>query len=147
MGENVSAGEVRGFISELPGVKDAVVVGRRLGKYDGQAETALIVLDQQSLEGTAGGDEEEERFMSHLFQALGGKGVPKYAVPRLVTVRHELVDVGDTFKHAKQVVKNIDWGATSTVTGRQYYLDLEAETFKPLDRQAWARIEDGRAKL
>jgi len=127
-----------------------VVVGRRLNKYDGQAGTALIVLDQQSLEGTAGGggdEEEEERFMSRLFRALGGKGVPKYAVPRLVTVRHELVDVGDTFKHAKQVVKNIAWGATSTVTGRQYYLDLEAETFKPLDRQAWARIEDGRAKL
>ncbi|KAL6241447.1 hypothetical protein RBB50_011711 [Rhinocladiella similis] len=144
MGENVSAGEVRGFISELDGVKDAVVVGRRLDKYDGQAGTALIVLD---IEGEkAGKGVNEQVFMTGLFNALRAKGVPRYAVPRLVMVREELVDVGDTFKHAKNVVKNIEW-AVDNAGGRKYFLDLEDERFKPLDSMAWKRIEEGRAKL
>lgn len=147
MGENVSAGEVRGYISELPGVKDAVVVGRRLGKYDGQAGTALIVFDTASEKQGVGMG--EKAFITRLFKDLRAKGVPRYAVPRLVMVRDELVEVGDTFKHAKAVVKNIDWaGANPTaLQGRKYYLDLEAGTFRPLDRESWARIEDGRAKL
>ncbi|KIW16033.1 hypothetical protein PV08_06084 [Exophiala spinifera] len=143
MGENVSAGEVRGFISELDRVKDAVVVGRRLDGYDGQAGTALIVLDTQGEKGSGSGG--EQAFMAGLFKALRAKGVPRYAVPRLVMVREELVDVGDTFKHAKNVVKNIEWGVDGG--GRQYFLDLDNETFKPLDSTAWKRIEQGKAKL
>lgn len=145
MGENVSAGEVRGFISELPGVKDAVVVGRRLGAYDGQAGTALIVLDAESEKTGSGGT--EATFMARLFQDLRAKGVPRYALPRLVTVRDELVDVGDTFKHAKNVVKNIDWADVDSKQARKYYLDVQAERYKPLDRESWGSIEEGRAKL
>lgn len=182
MGENVSAGEVRGFISELPGVKDVVVVGRRLGRYDGQVGTALVVLDfDQSKENGAESvkqvvgepgrkikqvvagkkretrEETERRFMARLFRELRAKGVPRYAVPRLVMVREGLIDVGDTFKHAKMVVKNIDWGNISgpsekasqsgETEGRRYYLDLEEERFKPLDADAWAKIDQGKAKL
>lgn len=146
MGENVSAGEVRGYISELPGVKDAVVVGRRLNKYDGQAGTALIVLDTESEKQGAG--QSEAAFMTRLFKELRSKGVPRYAVPRLVLVRGDLVDVGDTFKHAKAVVKNIAWGVPDqSGSTRQYYLDLESETFKALDSDSWSRIDSGKAKL
>ncbi|KIW96451.1 uncharacterized protein Z519_03520 [Cladophialophora bantiana CBS 173.52] len=157
MGENVSAGEVRAFISELPGVKDAVVVGKRLAKYDGQVGTALIVLDPETNSSSSGSGEQrsgslarEKVFMSRLFRVLRSKGVPRYAVPRLVMVRNELVDVGDTFKHAKMVVKNIDWAKTADHQGqraRKYYLDLEEERFKELDAESWRRIDDGSAKL
>jgi acyl-CoA synthetase (AMP-forming)/AMP-acid ligase II len=150
----VSAGEVRGFISELPGVKDVVVVGRRLDKYDGQAGTALIVLDTESekLGSGAGG---EKVFMAGLFKVLRAKGVPKYAVPRLVMVREELVDVGDTFKHAKNVVKGIEWGDAEKGGNKywldleegRYWLDLEEGRYKSLDRESWKRIEEGKAKL
>jgi acyl-CoA synthetase (AMP-forming)/AMP-acid ligase II len=146
MGENVSAGEVRGFISELPGVKDAVVVGKRLNKYDGQAGTALIVLDHEGSEKQGAGVAGEAVFMSTLFKVLRAKGVPRYAVPRLVMVRRELVDVGDTFKHAKAVVKGIDWSA-SAVDSKKYYLDVEEERFKELNQAAWSRIQEGKAKL
>ncbi|KIW73966.1 hypothetical protein PV04_02040 [Phialophora macrospora] len=155
MGENVAAGEVRGFISELPGVQDAVVVGKRLGKYDGQVGTALIVLasnpEKDSNKGKAGpGPSAAERaFMARLFRDLRAKGVPRYAVPRLVLVRNELVDVGDTFKHAKVVVKNIEWG-TDDPSGRtrKYYLDMDKEpVFRELDASSWKRIEEGKAKL
>lgn len=142
MGENVSAGEVRGFISELPGVKDAVVVGRRLDKYDGQVGTALIVLDADSEKRG------EAAFMARLFKELRAKGVPRYAVPRLVLVRNELVDVGDTFKHAKVVVKNIEWGKNEGGSNaKKYFLDLAEERFKLLDGESWNSIETGRAKL
>ncbi len=168
MGENVSAGEVRGFISELPGVKDAVVVGRRLDGYDGQAGTALIVLDNNNdkeSEKQGRGASTEKVFVAGLFKALRSKGVPKYAVPRLVMIREELVDVGDTFKHAKNVVKNIEWadvdadvdadadasgkdkGKDKGKGGNKYWLDLEEERYKSLDRESWKRIEEGKAKL
>ena len=150
MGENVSAGEIRGLISELPGVKDAVVVGKRLDKYDGQAGTALIVLDTPSSapqeKSTA-----EKTFMTNLWKDLRAKGVPRYAVPRLVLVRNELVDVGDTFKHAKMVVKGIEWGKPdATGQTRKYYLDMSGQgepVFRELDDGAWKGIEGGRAKL
>ena len=146
MGENVSAGEVRGFISELPGVKDAVVVGKRLGKYDGQVGTALIVLDVQNEQEKNILGLSEKTFMASLFKDLRGKGLPRYAIPRLVMVRNELVDVGDTFKHAKNAVKNIDW-STSEGSARKYYLDVEKERYVDLDQTSWQSIEQGKAKL
>lgn len=146
MGENVSAGEVRGFISELAGVKDAVVVGKRLDKYDGQVGTALIVLDDESEKQGSG--QSEAVFVKTLFKQLRSKGVPRYAVPRLVLVRGDLVDVGDTFKHAKAIAKNIAWGEPdSSGLTRKYYLDLQAEVFKPLDAASWQAIHLGKAKL
>ncbi|KAJ9608398.1 hypothetical protein H2200_007386 [Cladophialophora chaetospira] len=150
MGENVSAGEVRGFLTEIPGVKDAVVVGKRLGKYDGQAGTALIVLEDTTSE-KQGSSSSEKGFMAALFKELRAKGVPRYAVPRLVLVRNELVDVGDTFKHAKMVVKGIEWGSEDqSGRTRKYFLDMEGEKepiYRLLDAKGWRRIEEGRAKL
>ena len=137
-GENVSAGEVRGFISELDGVKDAIVVGRRLDRYEGQVGTAMIVL-------CSGFD--EENFIAKLYRALRAKGVPKYAVPRLVLVRRDLVDVGDTFKHAKMVLKNVAWGSSTEKGGNQYHLDPDRQVYVNLDAEAWGKIQTGRAKL
>ncbi|KIY00994.1 uncharacterized protein Z520_03660 [Fonsecaea multimorphosa CBS 102226] len=79
--------------------------GRRLAKYDGQAGTALIVLDPASHKGNG---LNETAFMARLLSELRAKGVSKYAVPRLVMVQEDLVDAGVTFKQAKNVVKNID---------------------------------------
>ena len=137
-GENVSAGEVRGLISELQGVKDVVVAGRRLEKYDGQAGTAQITLD----EGV-----DEKTTIGKLYKDLTNKGLPKYAVPRLVLIRWDLVDVGDTFKHAKAILKNVAWGSKVDGSTNQYYLDLEKGAYVRLDADAWGRIHKGQAKL
>lgn len=137
-GENVSAGEVRGIISELEGIKDVVVAGRRLDKYEGQAGTAIITLDQGV---------NEEKTIGQLCKELTKKGVPKYAIPRLVLVRWELVDVGDTFKHAKMVLKNIAWGTNIVGDGNQYCLDLDKQAYIRLTADAWENIQIGRAKL
>lgn len=143
MGENVSAGEIAGFISQLPGVVDVIIVGRRLERYDGQAGTALVVLEpgKQSSAETA--------FIQSLCGSLLRKGVPRYALPRLVTISYRLSDVGHTFKHSTASTKNINWGDLSVKEGdgRKYYLDTEASTYKPLDRDVWAGIEAGKVKL
>ncbi|KAK4943652.1 hypothetical protein LTR10_016749 [Elasticomyces elasticus] len=102
-GDNVSAGEIRGFISELPHVQDVVVVGKQLKGYDGQAGVAAISLDSSL-------PDVETQFIQRLYGNLKKKGVPDYALPRLVALTNELVAVGATFKHAKQVVKGLVCG-------------------------------------
>ena len=136
-GENVSAGEIRAYISELPEVHDAVVVGKPLKGYDGQAGVAAISLTDEAKKIGDG-------FMAGLHAELKKKGVPHYAMPRLVCITDE-IKVGDTFKHAKQVVKALEWG--DLVTGKQYYLDLATSTYTPLDVISWASIRAGTAKL
>ena len=136
-GENVSAGEIRAYISELPDVHDAVIVGKALKGYDGQAGVAAICLTEEAKED---GDE----FMIGLYAELKKKGVPHYAMPRLVCVTDE-IKVGDTFKHAKQAVKALQWG--DAAVGKQYQLDLAASKYVPLDVAGWSRIQAGTAKL
>jgi acyl-CoA synthetase (AMP-forming)/AMP-acid ligase II len=136
-GENVSAGEIRGYIAELPEVQDAILVGKVLTGYDGQAGAAAIFL-------SVGTKQEEQTFMKSLCENLKQKGVPKYALPRLVVLTDE-IKVGDTFKHAKQIVKAVDW--SDVAGGKKYYLDVANGCYSPLDQASWGRIEAGKAKL
>jgi acyl-CoA synthetase (AMP-forming)/AMP-acid ligase II len=78
-GENVAAGEVRDHVSALDGVVDATIYGLRLDGYDGQAGCAAIFLNGAEVHG----------FMSDLWRNLRDRGVPKYAVPRLVRVEKQ----------------------------------------------------------
>ena len=76
-GENVSAGEVREYMCNLPGVVDVVVFGLGLKAFDGQAGCATIFLNPNTNIDT---------FMAGLYKALRSKGVPTYAAPRLIRV-------------------------------------------------------------
>ncbi|KPI44704.1 Very long-chain acyl-CoA synthetase [Cyphellophora attinorum] len=136
-GENVSAGEIRAFISDFDEVQDAVVVGKVLKGYDGQAGVAALSLLCTTRE-------EEALFMDGLYPRLKAKGVPHYAFPRLVAITDE-VKVGDTFKHAKQIVKALLWSDVSD--GKKYWLDVKGERYVPLNEMSWADIDGGRAKL
>lgn len=137
-GENVSAGEVAAFIRALPRVHDVMVAGKQLKGYDGKAGVAAVTLESAA-------PEEEAAFIDGLYQSLKVKGVPSYALPRLVVVTSE-VAINDTFKHAKQALKNQDWKPSSTVKGSSKYW-LDGDAYKPLVPTAWAQIEAGRAKL
>ena len=85
-GENVAAGEVRDHVAALEGVVDATIYGLRLDAYDGQAGCAAIFLE----EGTG---TNAEMFMSTLYKQLRKRGVPKYAIPRLVRVERQEYDL------------------------------------------------------
>jgi acyl-CoA synthetase (AMP-forming)/AMP-acid ligase II len=142
-GENVSAGEIRGFIAELDEVQDVVVVGKVLKGYDGQVGVAAICFQDDFTDA-----KQQERFLRELFAKLKARGVPHYAFPRLIIVTNE-IKVGDTFKHAKQVVKAVDWSdVTGRVTkGTKFVLDLKKEQYMPLTTEGWGAIAAGTAKL
>jgi acyl-CoA synthetase (AMP-forming)/AMP-acid ligase II len=78
-GENVAAGEVRDHVAALDGVIDATIYGLRLDAYDGQAGCAAIILENGVNPTT---------FMSSLYKNLRDRGVPKYAIPRLVRMEN-----------------------------------------------------------
>jgi acyl-CoA synthetase (AMP-forming)/AMP-acid ligase II len=79
-GENVAAGEVRDHVAALDGVVDATIYGLHLEAYDGQAGCAAIFLEPRVNATT---------FMDGLWSKLRERGIPKYAIPRLVRVEKQ----------------------------------------------------------
>ncbi|KAA8650642.1 hypothetical protein EYZ11_002817 [Aspergillus tanneri] len=135
-GENVSAGEVRDHICRNPSVQDAVVYGVKLNGYDGQAGAAGITLDDPST---------ETEFMASLYRELKKKGVPSYALPRLVRLT-EKVATGVTFKQAKGELAKKGWDPRVDSNGDKLYW-LNGSSYEKLDTISWSSIETGQAKL
>ncbi|KAE8131472.1 hypothetical protein BDV38DRAFT_275928 [Aspergillus pseudotamarii] len=137
-GENVSAGEVRDHICRIPSVHDAVVYGVKLQGYDGQAGAAGVTLEDSSAAV-------ESEFMSNLYRELKKKGVPSYALPRLVRLT-EKVATGVTFKQAKGDLAKKGWDPRGDWKGDKLYW-LNGKTYEKLDDRSWSSIESGQAKL
>ncbi|KAL1969890.1 hypothetical protein VTN77DRAFT_7399 [Rasamsonia byssochlamydoides] len=137
-GENVSAGEIRDHICRIPNVQDAVVYGVKLAGYDGQAGAAGITLERWT-------PETETEFINKLYKALKAKGVPSYALPRLVRITKR-VATGVTFKQAKGELAKRGWDPAVDWDGDQLYW-LNGTRYEKLDAESWAGIESGRAKL
>ncbi|KAF1808915.1 bifunctional fatty acid transporter and acyl-CoA synthetase [Eremomyces bilateralis CBS 781.70] len=137
-GENVSAGEIAGYISDMPEVLEAIVVGRKMDGYDGQMGTAAVALTQLSKDA-------EVAFVGKLPGVFKHRGVPQYAVPRLLAMVDRL-DVGASFKHDKQIWKKEQWDpAEPSQASSRYWLD--GDTYRVLDGAAWMKIQNGLAKL
>ncbi|KAI1608178.1 putative bifunctional fatty acid transporter/acyl-CoA synthetase [Exophiala viscosa] len=137
-GENVSTAEVRDFICGMKEVQDAVVYGVKLDKYDGQAGGAAIVLKTNDAAI-------EKLFTSNLRASLRDKGLPDYAVPRLVRITASIA-AGDTYKQAKNDVARRDWSPRGNTHGDNLYI-LQNSTFKPLTDSSWEQVEQGKEKL
>lgn len=137
-GENVSAGEVRDHICRIPAVNDAVVYGVRLDCYDGQAGAAGITLQDHSSTAESG-------LMKTLYTELKKRGVPSYALPRLVRIT-EKVDTGVTFKQAKAALMNRGWNPQVDNHGDKLYW-LNGSKYERLDEQSWSAIASGKARL
>ncbi|KAL4797036.1 hypothetical protein BDV19DRAFT_63231 [Aspergillus venezuelensis] len=137
-GENVSAGEIRDHISAIPGVYDVVVYGVKLNAYDGQAGAAGITLEEPSEAAAA-------QFMANLHAELKKKGVPSYALPRLVRVT-EKVATGVTFKQAKGELSKKGWNPQGDWGGDKLYW-LSGTGYEKLSESIWSTIESGTAKL
>ncbi|KAJ5753561.1 uncharacterized protein N7511_007714 [Penicillium nucicola] len=135
-GENVSAGEIRDHICRIEGVHDAVVYGVKLAEYDGQAGAAGITLESPNV---------EVELMSNLYAELKKKGVPSYALPRLVRLT-EKVATGVTFKQAKGDLTKKGWDPRKDWGGDILYW-LDGDKYKKLETESWSEIESGKAKL
>ncbi|KAJ5565744.1 hypothetical protein N7535_007382 [Penicillium sp. DV-2018c] len=135
-GENVSAGEVRDHLCRIEGVHDAVVYGVKLDGYDGQAGAAGITLESPAA---------ETEVMSNLYKELKRKGVPSYALPRLVRIT-EKVATGVTFKQAKGALTVKGWNPRTEHGGDTLYW-LDESRYRRLEDQDWKEIESGKAKI
>ncbi|KAG4431077.1 hypothetical protein IFR05_013432 [Cadophora sp. M221] len=148
-GENVSAGEVKAYMSELGGVRDIVVYGSKIEGYDGQLGTAAITLSSPSSNPAS-----ESTFLTSLIPHLKARGLPDYAIPRLIRFT-EKIDTGATFKYAKEELRTRPWtrGGGEKEKEKEKEKDgdslywLDGGVYKPLDGNAWARISTARAKL
>jgi hypothetical protein len=83
--------------------------------------------------------------MANLHRELKKKGVPSYAIPRLVRLI-EKVATGVTFKQVKGELAKLGWDPRAQTKGDKLYW-LNGPTYQKLDEQSWASIESGRAKL
>jgi len=137
-GENVSAGEVQGHICQIPGVRDAIVYGVKLDGYDGQAGAAGITLEDES-------QPRQNELMQNLYTSLKAKGVPTYAIPRLVRItRH--ITTGATFKQARRDLSRKAWDPRANRDGDQLYW-LNRTRYQRLNELEWAGIEGGTVRL
>ncbi|OKL57289.1 hypothetical protein UA08_07517 [Talaromyces atroroseus] len=147
-GENVSAGEVRDHICRMDNVQDAIVYGVKLKSYDGQAGAAAITLVRRT-------PETEKKLIANLYTFLKSKGVPSYAIPRLVRITKE-VSTGVTFKQAKGDLSKRSWDPASPSSSKSpkdgdtlYWLSSKGKrpTLETLDIHSWAEIESGQTRL
>ena len=130
-GENVATSEVSEAICAFPGVKHANVYGVAIPATEGRAGMAAVVArDPLDLAG----------FRKHLVSRL-----PPYARPLFLRIRNE-VEVTGTFKYSKTdlVRQGYDPVASSDML---YFDNVEAETFTPLDKELYDRIQVGSIRL
>lgn len=130
-GENVATSEVSEAICAYPGVKHANVYGVSVPATEGAAGMAALVTE---------GEIDLARFRSHLESRL-----PAYARPIFVRMRGE-IEVTGTFKYSKADLKR-DGYNPSMVRDQIYFDSQEKQTFVPLDRSLYERIQDGKVRL
>jgi fatty-acyl-CoA synthase len=130
-GENVSAAEVAGVIEACPGVQAASVYGVKVPGAEGRAGMAAIV---------AGPAFELSRLRDQLARAL-----PAYARPLFVRLTPQLA-MTETFKKSGQrlAAEGFD---PAVVADPLFIDDPAAQAYAPLDRERFALIARGEARL
>jgi fatty-acyl-CoA synthase len=132
-GENVSTTQVAETISSFADVKEAIVYGVAVPKYDGRAGMAALVVGSIADFDFAG-------LRAHLEAAL-----PAYARPLFLRFQPEL-DITGTFKPKKTelVAAGFDPGK---VDDPLYYDDRSARAYRKLDAPHFAAIASGAIAL
>ncbi|GAO47830.1 hypothetical protein G7K_2028-t1 [Saitoella complicata NRRL Y-17804] len=135
-GENVSAGEVRDHLSTISGVRDASVFGSKLEAYDGQVGCLALTLEKGI---------DVKGFMSELYGHLKRKGLPEYALPRLVRIVKDTMTMNASFKHDKNTLKSLGFDPEANtnlaaVADQLFWLD--GSQYRGLDSAAWMRIKN-----
>jgi fatty-acyl-CoA synthase len=130
-GENVATSEVAEVLSVCPGVVEANVYGVKVPGADGRAGMAAVVVDPSlSL----------DELYEHVTRELA-----TYARPLFLRLQPELETTG-TFKHRKVDLVR-DGFDPERVASPLYFRDDARGRFVPLDRQLYADITAGRARV
>ncbi|RSL77246.1 hypothetical protein CEP51_009231 [Fusarium floridanum] len=136
-GENVSAGEVREHIAQLPNVQECSVYAVKLEGYDGQAGAATITLADPS---------QEAEFVDHLYSRLRSGGLTAYQLPKLVRFS-PMIEMTATFKQSSVALKSLSWDPAMTTDQADSTYWLNGKQYSKIDSAAWSLIETGKAKL
>nr|CAD7601785.1 unnamed protein product [Timema genevievae] len=130
-GENVATSEVEAIISNIVGLKDAVVYGVEIPNIEGKAGMAAIV------------DEEGTLNISSLADGLR-KQLPPYARPLFLRVLATLPITG-TYKLKKRELQ-LDGYDPVTIKDKLYYMDSRGQ-YVPLTKQAYEDILSNKIRL
>lgn len=129
-GENVSTSEVAEAIHRFPGITDTNVYGVSVPKHEGRAGMAVIVCHDCDLAA----------LHRHLDACL-----PDYARPVFLRIRKD-IDVTTTFKQRKvDLVK--DGFDPEKISDPLYFNDPVKQTFVPLDKALYERIQSGQQRV
>ena len=130
-GENVATSEVSEAITVYPGVNEANVYGVKVGKTEGRAGMAALVVDDGfDIDG----------FQEHVRQQL-----PHYSVPLFLRLQPE-IEITGTFKQRKvDLVK--DGFDPDKVDDPIYFYDAEKSAYVPFSSDLYKKIDAGEIKL
>jgi fatty-acyl-CoA synthase len=130
-GENVATSDVAEAICKFTGIKLANVYGVSVPATEGRAGMASLVAENEL---------NLSEFRKHLTNHL-----PTYARPLFLRIRKDL-DVTGTFKYSKVDLaqQGFDPAASSDML---YFNDQESESFVPLDKTLYDRIQSGQIRL
>ncbi|XP_002740877.1 long-chain fatty acid transport protein 2-like [Saccoglossus kowalevskii] len=132
-GENVATTEVSEIVTLFPDIKEANVYGVKVPGQDGRAGMAAIIL------------EDDQVFRLKEFYDYITSSLPLYACPRFLRVMKTLETTG-TYKYKKGdlVREGFD---PNKVKEPMYFIDLNANTYSPLDEISFGKIVAGKSRL
>ncbi len=139
-GENVSTQEVAEAVGAFPGVELASVYGVAVPHCEGRAGMAALVLEGEKLEREKAEALDPEALYAHVEKAL-----PAYARPAFVRLQDE-PELTGTFKLRKVELQRqgFDPGA---VGDPLFYRDDATRSYRPLDPDAFGRIQAGELRF
>lgn len=130
-GENVATTEVAEIAASFPGVIHAVVYGVTISSAEGRAGMLALSTD---------GILDFHALRQHLITSL-----PSYARPVFLRLRSEC-EITGTFKYSKSELlqQGFNPGSSSDTI---YFDNPETQTFEPLDRTLFERIQSGHIRF
>ena len=130
-GENVATSEVAQVIGTFPGVTHANVYGVSIPNVEGRAGMAALVVEP---------DVDLLALRSYLLSCL-----PAYALPVFLRIQDQ-IDVTGTFKYSKTELVRQAYDPLST-RDVIYFNNSESQSFVPLDKALYDRIQRGQIRL
>ncbi|NNC36319.1 MAG: long-chain-acyl-CoA synthetase, partial [Hyphomonadaceae bacterium] len=129
--ENVSTGEVAEALTVLDGVDQANVYGVEVPGYDGRAGMASLVTHENI---------DPDLLYAHLRNSL-----PHYARPVFLRITQE-TEITTTFKYKKTNLVKQGYDPDK-VPDDLYISDPQTETYIPLDKAIFQKIQKGEIKF
>uniref|UniRef100_A0A1B6DSZ8 long-chain-fatty-acid--CoA ligase n=2 Tax=Clastoptera arizonana TaxID=38151 RepID=A0A1B6DSZ8_9HEMI len=131
-GENVATSEVEAVISNVVGLRDAIVFGVEIPNLEGRAGMAVIVDEDGILE------------MEELVKGMK-ESLPSYARPIFLRVIKQ-VPITGTFKLQKTDLQKEGFNPI-TVNDPLYFFDQSKDLFTPINKTLYEEIISGKRRL